>query len=125
MVTSVNNKCKVFTSLEQSKKLAKILPITSIDFAWCIFSDGSTRLLRMDDLEVSEYAKSNVEIIPCFSLSALLEVLPYPTLYRQRDGSWGLDVWFEQVKPYSVKNAICEIDACYEMILKLHDLKLL
>ena len=125
MVTSVNNKCKVFTSLEQSKKLAKILPITSIDFVWCIFSDGSTRLLRMDDWEVSEYAKSNVEIIPCFSLVSLLEALPYPTLYQQRDGAWGLDVWVEQVKPYSVKNAICEIDACYEMILKLHDLKLL
>ena len=125
MVTSVNNKCKVFTSLEQSKKLAKILPITSIDFVWCIFSDGSTRLLRMDDWEVSEYAKSNVEIIPCFSLVSLLEALPYPTLYQQGDGAWGLDVWVEQVKPYSVKNAICEIDACYEMILKLHDLKLL
>jgi hypothetical protein len=46
-------------------------------------------------------------------------------LYKQRDGAWGLDVWVEQVKPYSVKNAIYEIDACYEMIIKLNELNLL
>lgn len=29
METSVNNKCKAFTSLEQSRKLAEILPLES------------------------------------------------------------------------------------------------
>ena len=68
---------KSYTDLEQSKKLAGILPITSIEFAWNISSDGSTRLLRMDDWETFENTKSDVKIIPCWSLAALLDVLPY------------------------------------------------
>ena len=31
METSVNNKCRAFTSLEQSRKLAEILPLESAD----------------------------------------------------------------------------------------------
>lgn len=35
METSVNNKCKAFTSLEQSRKLAEILPVESADTKYC------------------------------------------------------------------------------------------
>lgn len=112
---------KAFTDLEQSKKLAKILPITSIDFAWNIFSDGSTKLLRMDDWEVSENARSNVEIIPCWSLSALLSVLPNYELNN-----------FGNAIQLSVKNEALEtegdetlLDLVVNMIIYLHERKML
>ena len=114
---------KSHTDLSQSKKLAKILPITSIDFAWCIFSNGSTKLLRMDDWEVSENAKSNVEIIPCWSLAALLSVLPKinglkPILDLEENSLQytGIDLYVVADNP---------VDACYEMIIKLYELNLL
>ena len=95
---------KSYTDLEQSKKLAGILPIASNDFAWCIFSNGSTRLLPMDDWVVSEYAKSNVEIIPCFSLAALLGVLPnkivsHETAFEGEDAEGINDIYNKCIKP--------------------------
>jgi hypothetical protein len=116
---------KSYSDLQQSKKLAKLLPITSIDFAWNIFSDGSTRLLRMDDWEVSENAKSNVDIIPCFSLAALLSIIPQVKLdsIKQYDKKyWRCCAYFAS----DWRNSDwCDnpVDACYEMIIKLHELK--
>ncbi len=117
---------KSYTDLPQSKKLAKILPITSIDFAWCIFSNGSTRLLPMDDWEVFEYAKSNVEIIPCWSLAALLNVLKDKITF----GGNSSEGWFccsTTKNPTKLLTIYRDslIDACYEMILKLHEFKML
>lgn len=105
---------KAYTDIEQSKKLAEILPLESADMFY-----------RDNGIDVKLMWEHNAQKVtdPCWSLAALLSVLPYPTLYQQRDGAWGLDVWVEQVKPYSVKNAICEVDACYEMIIKLKGLK--
>lgn len=113
---------KSYTDLEQSKKLAKILPITSIDFAWNIFSDGSTRILRMDDWEVSENAKSNVEIIPCWSLAALLDVLPI-RLEMLRDGKWNAMISRDGEARSTVNDN--PINACYELIIKLKEMDLL
>ena len=127
---------KSYTDIPQSKKLAEILPITSIDFAWNIFSDGSTRLLPMDDWQVSENAKSNVEIIPCWSLAALLNILPVSC----DDGQHCLALinhnpnekteWlcaYEDDKGNLMMEcyADSQIDACVEMILKLHERKML
>lgn len=136
---------KSYTDLEQSKKLAKILPITNIDFAWCIFSNGSTRLLPMDDWEVFEYAKSNVEIIPCFSLAALLSVLPnkivsHETAFEGEDAKGITDIYYKCIESTEDDRYMCRyvgngymyecvadnpIDTCYEMILKLHESKIL
>ena len=107
---------KSYTDLEQSKKLAEFLPLESADMFY--------RNNGVDAKLMWEHNAHKVKY-PCWSLAALLDVLPYPTLHQQGDGAWGLDVWVEQVKPYSVKNAICEVDACYEMILKLHEQNLL
>lgn len=119
---------KNYTDLPQSKKLAEILPLESADMCY-LHTHSSDKHHYMTSLisysECNKLPYIDEDCIPCWSLAALLEVLPYPTLYQQGDGAWGLDVWVEQVKPYSVKNAICEVDACYEMILKLNELKLL
>lgn len=115
---------KSYTDIEQSKKLAEILPLESADTIWNLTNPDLPNI-RAIPYEYSDYNNKNLDIIPAWSLAALLHVLPYPTLYQQGDGAWGLDVWVEQVKPYSVKNAICEVDACVEMIIKLHEQKLL
>lgn len=127
---------KRYTDLSQSKVLAKILQIESADMHYNNVSIKGINYVDEHRAELMEYNRAIkvlskytinplFEIIPCWSLAALLNVLPYPTLYQQRDEAWGLDVWVEQVKPYSVKNAICEVDACVEMILKLNELNLL
>lgn len=124
METSVNNKYSGFTSVEQGKKLSKILPLTSIDFIWCIFSNGTTRLLRMDDWEVFEYAKHiNVEIIPCWSLDALLTIIANQDFGKKSvyidDGQYNIDIpsrhckiWFPSL-----------IDAVFELIVWLKENK--
>lgn len=127
---------KSYTDLEQSKKLAEILPLESADMHYNNVSIKGINYVDEHRAELMEYITAKTvlskyminplfEVIPCWSLAALLNVLPYPTLYQQGDGAWGLDAWVEQVKPYSVKNAICEVDACVEMIIKLHEEKLL
>lgn len=126
MGTSVNNKCKAFTSLEQSKKLAEILPIESADMWWSWFSDP------FDYINGGEYATEPLlhkpvcnpkKIIPCWSLTALLDILPEETrlLKSATDDTYHCDCpkgniekWFDN-----------PVDACYEMILKLHEQKLI
>ena len=120
---------KSYTDLEQSKKLAGILPITTIDLAWNVFSDGSTRVLPMDDWEVVENAKNGADIIPCWSLAALLDVLPFPVLYMEMVA--GMILWccechiMETDEVVKIEHYNNSVDACYEMILKLKELNLL
>ena len=111
-------KVKAYTDIVQSRKLAEILPITTIDFAWNIFNDGSTRLLCMDDWEVFENTESDVEIIPCWSLAALLNVLKDYQLFSN-----GLIVYIDN-DSYRI-DSDNPVDACYEIMIRLHEEKLL
>ena len=89
---------KSYTDLEQSKKLAEILPIESADMYRVFENNAETRVY---------YGKMPTAYFvckPCWSLAALLNILPkkyYPTLEDNL------------------------IDACYKMILNLHELKIL
>ena len=121
---------KAYTDIEQSKKLAEILPITTIDFVWYIFSDGSTRLLCMDDWEVFENAESDVEIIPCWSLAALLEQIPSDLgsskliieKYDSESLKYGLNYHDKWGREDDIQTKYYDnlVDACVEMIIKLH-----
>lgn len=64
---------KAYTDFEQSKKLAKILPINSADMKYPYFGDGQygTTALFGEPLEFS-----GGKDIPAWSLAALLEILP-------------------------------------------------
>ena len=117
METSVNNKCKAFTSLEQSKKLAEILPLESADMYW-------------DLLSKDKYAKVNNighclgrTCVYAWSLAALLGVLPKihglkPILDLEENS-----ILYSGIDLYKVAGN--PVDACYEMILKLNELKML
>ena len=123
MATSVNNKCKAFTSLKQSKKLAEILPLESADMYYDVNSYGVRTTPEV--LMTSIVRKKD---IPCWSLAALLNILP-----DESDIIKGkVDVEDDK---YMCTTCVKEelitafgnnpVDACYKMILKLHEQKLL
>ena len=118
---------KAFTDLEQSKKLAEILPLESADMYYFTmirdypYSQGKIKTIAkiMDGSFSSDYDT------PCWSLAALLGVVPYLSLHKTFSG-WRCD-------SYNKEGTSCilgvpadnPVDACYEMIIKLHEQKLL
>ena len=123
---------KSYTDLEQSKKLAEILPIESADNVIVSFGnrDGvKTVVMPKETFDTIKTPFSDIRnTIPCWSLSALLGVLPFPQLSKDKLGS-GKEGWMVSVYPDNCRYDSCwhdnPVDACYEMILKLHKLKLM
>lgn len=111
---------KSYTDLEQSKKLAKILPLQSADMQWIKMSeDGDPDAYRVGILVNPELIDE--DDIPCWSLAALLGVLPEASLNTFKDKKWNAMVKHNDKMIYGDKDN--PIDACYELILKLHELK--
>ena len=115
---------KAYTDLEQSKKLAEILPRESADSFY--------------EAQINAFAKewSNEEVIvPAWSLAALRSCLPSGInidgiLYvfeshNTFDNMWVYEYKFEDISAPLYSKSSNEIDACYEMILKLKELNLL
>ena len=120
---------KSYTDLEQSKKLAEILPLESADMCYVIdYAESNKYGTDHFELEVDTYGfkVKTKDNIPCWSLAALLGVLPMidfttpqligtpKTLYRC--------MYNDDLKSHAYDNPI---DACVELVLKLHDLNLL
>lgn len=120
---------KSYTDLPQSKKLAEILPLESADMCYLPTHIGdehhfiaslSPYLVCTKLTEVSiEYCA------PCWSLAALLGVLPKivnnETLFIETSAA----LWHIGYRDIYTARTDNPIDACYEMILKLHELNLL
>ena len=128
---------KGYTDLEQSKVLAKILSSKSADMEYLtIKKTGSfvgTVPFVKDDSEVENSAYSHTyNRIACWSLAALLSVLP--TL-DDRNAEFCKDIRYDKWHVYYHSTTTLSIidterydnliDAAYEMIMKLHELKLL
>ena len=124
---------KSYTDLEQSKKLAEILPLESADMIIVYIGDREgvvTTTMPKETFNMLRTPFTDVRnTISCWSLAALLNVLPYPSLAQHANGLWSLVAWVDTVEPYSVGDSVCgydnEIDACVAMIEKLHELKIL
>lgn len=110
---------KSYTDIEQSEKLVEILPLESADmYYWC-----------GEDLRVGGYKAIDMDYdIPCWSLAALLSVLPegiienyYAPYLQKENGKYSI--------AYGDDELLCiadnPVDACYEMILKLNKINLL
>ena len=113
---------KSYTDLEQSNKLAEILPLESADYHYIAQGEKSYFYpYSLSSDAVKDYDEE-IKYIPCWSLTALLKVMPF---------------WYD-IHP--VKNGVamkCDygkeeivisdnhIDACVEMIEKLHELNLI
>lgn len=126
--------------MEQSKKLAEILPIESADmyYPWYIEEDGDTIESghRISTPNIGDFIthKVNKMILPCWSLAALSEfILPYIAdddgnnykFYLSKDG---LDRWIAYYKSDNVSIHICEesdnmIDVILEMVCWLKEEK--
>lgn len=127
---------KSHTDLEQSRKLAEFLPNESADQTWQRIAIAGANLNVQDK---SQY-KHNGDVpfiyfsdtgVPCWSLAALLDVLPknysrYTKSLYWFDDAWHLEYIGEDGEScYKGETANNPIDACYEMIIKLNELKIL
>ncbi len=130
---------KSYTDLEQSKKLAKILPAETADQTWERIAIAGA------NLDVPEYGHngntpyilSSKIGIPCWSLAALLEILPeettddsgYKTYIDIRKYNSKYQIAYYTDLNWSDKITTDEyeslVDACVEMVVKLHEQKLL
>ena len=115
---------KSFTSLEQSKKLAEILPLESADMCWTSFDE------KWDAYLGSPNPDAIKKEIPCWSLAALLDILPCNLKLVLAINDYQGDRK-EKYVIGSVEHEKCDcfadnpVDACYGLILKLHELNLL
>lgn len=146
---------KSYTDLEQSRKLAEILPIESADMAWCNnsikgvnYTDPfSANLHTVEEMrktfDEALYGWDKYwELIPCWSLAAILELMPsylfeYErgidlNIYRNLNGKgWHVSympnniIDMKKDKFRLITNGDSPIDAAFEMVLKLHELKVL
>lgn len=113
---------KSYTDLPQSKKLAEILPLESADMCYGIDDDT----LQFDELPwLTPYHTYTFKehYIPCWSLTALLNLLNCPELVQTLNGGWFIRTWY-LYQPYTI-SGVNPVDICYELIIRLHDLKLL
>lgn len=110
---------KSYTDIEQSKKLAEILPIESADMH-CFVANS---LEKQEINYAIRYGTPIVKTdIPCWSLVALLNVINddyYTTLYH--DGvAWNVEaIHHDNVKDKHDAYANTQVDACYDLILKI------
>lgn len=124
---------KSFTDLEQSKKLAKILPIESADMFLALNGTQPVMSKYIDD----GFVTADNTAIPCWSLAALIGVLPLGTdIHKQTDGHkiyYYVEIYTKEIYmklKRMNKPEICLsserhenlVDACVEMILKYSNL---
>ena len=102
---------KSYTDLEQSKKLAEILPIESADM---FYRDNGIDVKLMWEHIAQKVTN------PCWSLTALLNVLPSATLDSSNDHHFRIHCMERYTEWYD--NAV---DTCVEMIIRLNELKIL
>ena len=117
---------KAYTDIEQSKKLAEILPLESADCVWDYDEmQGFHRINWFEDgFPKESQLRFNENNVCAWSLAALLELLSLPMLTHHSNGRWCIVSYPNgTVKTSDEYND--PIDACYEMILKLHELNLL
>ena len=123
---------KSYTDIEQSRKLAEILPLESADaiYEYCGAKLETSKLIEkpiywlvIKGFESCCRFSASKKDIPCWSLASLLCVLHYYTLQTNTDGT--VFVVCDSKKPMISDAYDNPIDACVAMIEKLHELKML
>ena len=113
---------KSYTDIEQSKKLAEILPVESADMSYRPYrEEGGIPDYHAD---LCPYNFASWIGVPCWSLTALLGVIPDVSLNSFKDGGdWNVMVQHDGRMIYVDKEN--PVDACVELIIKLHEQKLI
>ena len=112
---------KLYTDFEQSKRLAKILPPESADMHYIVVEDEQqpSYIAGLGNF-FGKYIGKPSSL--CWSLAALLSLLPRPTLHQTNDGKWYCDI--TDNRTYFSKHYDNPVDACVEMVSKLKELNL-
>lgn len=117
---------KSYTDIEQSKKLAEILPLESADMCylpthlnnehhWIASLSSYSECTKMTDVSI-DYC------IPCWSLASLIGVLPEKYTELIKEGGLYRIVIKDS---YMTSLFYNPVDACVTMIIRLHELNLL
>ena len=113
---------KSYTDLEQSKKLLEFLPFESANMRFCFSHALSGRIVGHYPMIGRE---PSLGTVPCWSLAALLNVLPKivnnETLFVETSPC----LWHIGYRNIYIARVDNLVDACYELILKLHEMNLL
>ena len=132
---------KGYTSLSQSKRLAEILPIESADMWWNFYSvttdDTTPQIIHLDTPWVGSFNWDNKpDNVPCWSLVALLDIIPY-AIHKSDNEFYRLEIdkGYNDYAIWYSNNGLTVndldvtfdnfVDACVEMIIKLHEQNLL
>ena len=124
---------KSYTDIEQSKKLAEILPIESADTWYWEWPTAP----KYNNYEHPMFHKGDdIVNVPCWSLAALLDQLE-DIVVDENGYEYNLQIIKEGVQYYLVYEGMLDaacyetslyddlIDCCYEMILKLKEKNLI
>lgn len=114
---------KSYTDISQSKTLSKILPLESADMHYHYDFDFDELESIPTITEEDDHFVLFPEDVRCWSLAALFGVLPKGNNISTPKHviELGYCCWNQYDEIYADN----PIDACYEMILKLHELKML
>ena len=122
---------KSYTDLEQSKKLAEILPLESADMWYSYYGNtkyNPTIAYKGQQWFLCQIRNSLHDDIPCWSLAALLDVLPEGTNVIKDESDTENEHYMCTV---GIKDDIIStfgnnsVDACVDMIEKLYEMNLL
>ena len=116
---------KTYTDLEQSKKLAEILPLKSADMKWFFWKSEidapKVPTFGYSRTAAESYKDTEAVYLPCWSLAALLDVLSKGySLGRRRNGNYYVCMTYIN---HLISDFDNPVDACVEIIEKLHELK--
>lgn len=126
---------KSFTDISQSKKLVEILPLESADMYYLSGDECDICLGSGVYEEIANWLSDGTPRpadIPCWSFASLLNVLPdnyvdindtiyHPNLMKTKDGRY-MVIYNVSLCTSLYNNPV---DACYEMIIRLNELKML
>ena len=114
---------KAYTDISQSKRLKEILPLESADMAWYpSFAKEGYSIRMLNDTYPLDIIGEEYDEIPCWSLAALVDIMPNGCLIKNINGKYKV-----------LSNSSCvindvfnnSVDACVEMIMRLNEQKLL
>lgn len=122
---------KAYTDIEQSKKLAEILPLESADMYYFLDPTPAGNIYHLTvqrvDVGIKNLPHYDEGDVPCWSLTALFNLCPtinekQPILTRGKLTRLWYCYYEDEMDTQTYDNPV---DACVEMILKLKEQNLL
>ena len=113
---------KVYTDVEQSMKLDKILPKDSYDMYLSRIDDGRTYIPHFGKTIVIDrnmFSYRSGYVVPCWSLAALIKVLPKIHNLKPVIDLEEISIQYSGTDIYVTATDL--VDACYETIIKNYE----